>query len=196
MLAHKNDNFIFGPRFILTVTIVNLLGALAALIAYYSYSNFTIVNISSLDLPQRAAIETVSPPAEWIIYENKNAGFSFRHPRDWKITRDLFSEDFILVITNRIYSSQSSGEIRVQIVKDEDSGLDTPGNDDPAENGIVLGYETTFSHITTLAGKEKKESVRFHYLELDRSGNKIPKENWKYFNIYKKMIDSFEFTNK
>ncbi|MFA6097077.1 MAG: hypothetical protein WC788_05610 [Candidatus Paceibacterota bacterium] len=202
-MSDKNKNTSsFGPLSIFAVIMLTLIGTLFGAVSFLSSRYFSAINYPEYDA--KAAVESTeagtepkSPeiPAEakWTTYANDNYGFSFRHPEDWRITKDLFSKSFILTATNKTYASETSGEIRIEALSEDEVNTVKYMNYDTAGDGTVYAYETTFSHMINLAGKEKKEFIRFHYLELGANGINIPKDDWKYFDIYKKITESFAF---
>lgn len=203
-MPDKNkNNSSFGPLSIFAVIMLTLIGTLFGAVSFLSSRYFSAINYPEYDA--KAAIESnkarpepksseISVETEWTTYTNDNYGFSFRHPQDWRITKDLFSEDFILTATNKTYASKTSGEIRIEALNEDEINTVKYMNYDTADDGTVYAYETTFSHLINLAGKEKKEFIRFHYLELGANGANIPKDDWKYFDIYEKITESFSFT--
>lgn len=198
---YKLTNWL-GPRSLLAIVLMTLIGALAGSVSFLSYKYLSVATYLKYDAI--AAIESYETPSnpntsgdpykiEWITYRNDNHGFSFRHPADWRITEDIFSENFVLVATNKTYSSEAYGEIRIEKLK-EAAPADASDLEDDSDP--VYTYNTTFSHSIDLAGKEKKELVRFNYAEMDRNGETIPKDNWQYFDLNKKILESFEFIRK
>lgn len=193
-----------GPGSILAIVILCLLGLFFGTVGYLSIKYISLNEYGKLHVKtviengsRNIKFETVNIPLEiaWTTYKNDYYGFVFQYPKNWKITKDLFSEDFVLATTNRTGSSEVSGEIRIEASDKNEFENENDPDDGSAETEIVYGYETTFSHSTDLAGEEEKKFVRFGYFELDSEGNKIPKNNWKYFDIYEKMIESFSFIN-
>lgn len=204
-MPDKNKNSsAFGPSSILATSILTLGGSLIGAVSYFSLQQLSIENdqkygaVASLesDLTNPSAkLPEMPAKIEWLTYINETYGFSFQHPKNWKVTKDIFSEDFVLVLTNKTYGSEASGEIRIEALKEADLTIEKNTESLSGDEDAVFGYETSFSHIVSLAGKDKKEFVRLQYLELDNSGTKIPKDNWRYFDTYKKITESFAFTN-
>lgn len=198
--AHGTD--IANPSMILATATLTLIGALLGAISYLSYQYMSADDRALFDagigtqVPSQDIKTDVSEKqniTEWKTYKNDHYGFSFRYPADWKITRDPFSENFIVVATNKTYTSDTSGEIRIESLNEEGLADEDGRKADPQPDDKVYGFETTFSHMIDLAGKQRKEYLRFHYLELGSDGKKIPKDDWKYFDTYKKITDSFAF---
>lgn len=202
-MQDKNKNSsAFGPSSILATSILTLGGSLIGAVSYLSIQQLSIENdqgygaIVSLEsnlADPSAKLPEMPAEIKWVTYINETYGFSFQHPDNWRVTKDLFSEDFVLVMTNKTYGSTASGEIRIEALKEADLTIEKNPKDLSDDEDAVFSYETSFSHIVSLAGKDKKEFVRLQYMELDNSGAKVPKDSWQYFDIYKKITESFAF---
>jgi len=205
MLDKNKKGLSFGLSSILATSMLTLGGSLIGAVSYLSLEYLSAGNIPQYDgmatfekssADPSPELPETSGKEEWASYTSETYGFSFQYPKDWKITKDLFSEDFVLVLTNKNHSFKASGEIKVEALKEADLMTEKDPSGTSENEDAVYSYETSFSHIVNLAGKDKKEFVRLQYLEMDNNGARIQKDDWKYFDIYKKITDSFAFTSK
>jgi hypothetical protein len=210
----RRKRFSTKPKLIITVSLMLALGTIFGLLSYLIQNSNKVTRyvvfyetndeVNSQPSKEEAGEQDSGATVDIALqkYQNTDHGFEFSYPQGWELTRDLFSENLMIIVSKTLDVSENNTQIAIELL--DEQGYDVlhkrPGKI-ISTNGIDAqiyeysdGYEINF--IRNPADEKdrlRKEYIRLDYQEVDGYGNKLSRQQWKNFDSMNDIVSSFIF---